>query len=225
MTQELATTESRNSPESWRTYGTCCFNRRTVIEGDQNPYRITSQNREDAVSALREARGWLAGAPREKLLSALSELYLKTAKAGAGDEDFRARMQIYARDLADYPADVTLETIRHWRSTFFPTFAEIADAIERDWRIGERRTRVRALESFLAGKQDEKPKGPRVTSDYIVEMRRRYRTEETHHEPRVTPETLETIRKVDEQFGEKAKLNNGRWKPLAEIARKIASPT
>jgi len=145
-----------------------------VIEGGQNPYRISSGSPEDVEAAARETRQWLAPAPREKLLALLSELYLKTAKVGASDEDFRARMEVYARCLSAYPADVACETLRGWRSTFFPTWDELASAIEGDRRISERRLRLDAFERFLCGKQDEKPKGNPVDANFIDEMKKKY---------------------------------------------------
>lgn len=176
MPHEMIETGRAPSPEWWQTYGTCSFSRRTVIEQGQNPYRITSLKRSDAEAALREIRRSLEGPPRDRLLAWLSELYLKTARPGSNDEDFKARLQIYARDLAGFPADIVLEAIRDWRGTFFPAFTELAVKIETDRRLAERRTRIEALELFLAGRQDEKPKGKPVTPEFIATLRAKYRS-------------------------------------------------
>lgn len=223
MTTEIAktSTQNPNSPESWRTFGTCSITRRTVIEEDQNPLQITASYRSDAEAALREAFRWLQPLSREAALGLLSQLYLKTVRAGTTDEDFRARIAIYARELERYPADIAKDAINGWRGQFFPTWGELAMSIEADRRIAQRRRVVDALEEFLVPKAEPVKTGKPVDDEFIEKMRAKYRRAETEQEATLTPEQYERIKRVDEQFGEAAKAPNGKWRPISELAKLV----
>lgn len=220
MTGEITNleTENRHSPESWRTYGKCSIGRRMVTLTGENPITVSSPVRSDVEAALRECRQWLAPAPRERILAWLSELYLKTVRAASSDDDFKARLEIYARELARFPADVVCDVLQRWRGNFFPTWAELADALERDRRLIVRTQIASALTEFLRSPPGAARKGNPVTADFIESTRRKYGFDRKpeHH---VATEHLEYIRRVDERFGEKARASGGKWRPLAEIER------
>lgn len=181
--------------------------------------QITASCRSDAEAALREAFLWLQPLTREAALGLLSQLYLKTVRAGTTDEDFRARISIYARELERYPADIAKDAINGWRGQFFPTWGELALLIEADRRLGQRRLVIEALEEFLVPKAEPIKQGKPVDDTFIKKMREKYMIKEAEAASTLTPEQFEMIRRVDEQFGDAAKAPNGKWKPLSELAK------
>ena len=97
---------------------------------------------------------------RDDAFTLLGALDLKTGKARPTDEDFAARLAIYARDMMAYPADIAGNAIRTWRGTFFPSWHELASAIESDRRLRDRRLRIAALEAFLTSPPTKPPMTP-----------------------------------------------------------------
>lgn len=159
----------------------------------------------------------------EAALSLLSQLYLKTVRAGSTDEDFKARMKIYARELERYPADIARDAIQGWRGQFFPTWGELAAVIEADNRLGRRKNVILALEEFIRGDVKPEREVKRPDASFIEQMRQKYRPDDDHGRNELTPEQLEAIRIVDEKFGAAAKAKNGRWRPISELEKLVVT--
>lgn len=135
----------------------------------QSPYQI-SGDKSAAEAALIKAKAWMVPAETKTTLTLLGELYLKTAKPGSSDEDFRARLNVYARGLAKFPADISSDIVRKWRGKFFPTYDELIEACESDPRWRDRCVRIRALREYL--EREAEPSRPRITPDRLEAIKR-----------------------------------------------------
>ena len=196
---------------------------RTVIEQGANPIQVSQGSKTDAEAALYEARAWSTPLTLEASLSLLSQLYLKTVRAGSTDEDFKARMKIYARELERYPADIARDAIQGWRGQFFPTWGELAAVIEADNRLGRRRNVIAAFEEYIRGDANPARRIERPDASFIERMKQKYRPEDDHGRNELTPEQFEAIRIVDEKFGDAARAKNGKWRPLSELEKIVVS--
>lgn len=135
----------------------------------QSPYQI-SGDKSAVEAALIKARAWMVPAETKTTLTLLGELFLKTAKPGSSDEDFRARLNVYARGLAKFPADISTDIVRKWRGKFFPTYDELMEACENDPRWRDRCVRIRALREHL--EREETPPRPRIDPSRLDEIKR-----------------------------------------------------
>jgi hypothetical protein len=68
-----------------------------------------------------------------RIRGALAECRLRTTSRGEGEDDTKARMEIYARDLRQYATPRVLAVLGDWprRNKFFPTWAELVDELTR----------------------------------------------------------------------------------------------
>jgi len=84
-------------------------------------------------------------APEKALYQSLTLLKVKTKSAQASTDDIKFQMQIYARELQRYPADVALHVLKtqaDWE-TFWPAWAELRERLEH--YASRRQERLEAL--------------------------------------------------------------------------------
>lgn len=78
-------------------------------------------------------------APQKMLAQELSRLRVLTVARNMGQEDLKALVSIYLEELAAYPADATIATLRAWprENKFWPTLAELIAKIREccEWRV------------------------------------------------------------------------------------------
>ena len=112
------------------------------------PPSLTAETRRAALAILDAA---MTPAPPDQVKRLLGELKLLTVpKSGDMVEEIKAQILIYARKLADYPADAVLTVLRTQpdQSKFWPAWAELKERLDaRTWR---RRDARKALTSLTA---------------------------------------------------------------------------
>lgn len=211
---ELTKADQACPPEFWTSYGRLTLTRKTAVTQGENPIQVTG-SKEDARSALAEIDGWMKPAPDGKVIEWLSALFLKTVSQGMGDEDYRAKIKLYAAELRRFPADVVRDAIRNYRGDYFPTFNKLQEAIERDRRIHERMIRAKAVRAFLEG--EERPKGPPPTDAQLERAAQWVRQNRGDEPAPLSQEKLDRLAEVDRIHGEaaKAKLKSTFKQPAA----------
>ena len=88
-------------------------------------------------------------APEQALWQTLTLLKVKTKSASTTTDDIRFQMQVYARELQQYPADVALHVLKtqgDWE-TFWPSWAELRTRLEH--YAGRRQERLQALRKLV----------------------------------------------------------------------------
>lgn len=117
--------------------------------------------------ALSISMAFLEPAPQVELDAWLAELALTTATRAEDSMDTDAKMRIYARKLAEYPADLVRATLQGWpktkNGTWWPKLAELIEQLEgptayrqsvaaqiRNWDTPEGRVkRIRELQKMV----------------------------------------------------------------------------
>ena len=103
----------------------------------------------DLRSAREVVAGHLRPAPAAVIRQELARLRASTKARDEGDDDLAMRLQVLAEVCAEWPADVVVAALRGWAKaeTFFPSLAEIRDALQRNGR--PRQSMLRAIEEGL----------------------------------------------------------------------------
>jgi len=94
---------------------------------------------DDLLKARSDVGWWLQGASLAELTDALGKRYLVSTTRKQGVKDMQAQIAITASRLTRLPGDVALDLIAKWRGKYFPTEAELVEAIEGDTRTIKRR--------------------------------------------------------------------------------------
>ena len=89
-------------------------------------------------------------APEDRLYQGLTLLKVKTKSAQSRTDDIRFQMQVYGRELQQYPGDVALHVIQTQgdMETFWPSWAELRERLELYSR--RRHERLHALRKLVA---------------------------------------------------------------------------
>lgn len=161
----------------------------------------------------------MAPASHEQLARALSELYLATARAQEGGEDRQAVITLYTRELRAYPGDIVLAHLRGWRGTFFPALTDLKTAIETDDTRRDRILRIQAIREHITG---AKPEKKIVTAEEAEAIRAKFGTfngRDKPAQPKLTPEQIENIRRVDGAHGAQAiGIRPNSFRPVGALA-------
>lgn len=108
-------------------------------------FDIAEQNGADLDAALAVVRKAMTPAPQNSLVGWLAELSVQVAYRAQTEFNGELTLKVYARNLADYPADVVRDTLREWpsRSKWWPTWHELKERL--DLKVQRRRTLEREL--------------------------------------------------------------------------------
>lgn len=107
------------------------------IDGDGNVtgYRLAANVEPyDITEAIRIIEDISQPATKKDIIQALTKLHLKTKQKRQEASDTAMQLQVYAEELAEYPADVVIETLKKWpnHSPWWPSWKELKG--ELDWR-------------------------------------------------------------------------------------------
>lgn len=89
-------------------------------------------------------------APESALWQSLTLLKVKSKSASSTTDDIKFQMQVFARELQAYPADVALHVVKtqgDWE-TFWPSWAELRERLEQ--HSARRRERLQALRKLAS---------------------------------------------------------------------------
>jgi hypothetical protein len=117
-------------------------------DNSKPPAPLTEDMRRQSLAVLKQA---MVPMDQRKTLGLLGELKLLTIpRTGDDPEEIRAQILIYARKLADYPADAVHEvlTTQADQSKFWPAWAELKDRL--DARTWQRTEAMKALKAIPA---------------------------------------------------------------------------
>ena len=96
-------------------------------------YQIAGAKSENRAEALRIVRAAMTPAPEERVIGWLAELSVQVAFRQKTEFTGELTLKVYARNLADYPADVGRETLSAWpkNNKWWPTWHELHTELER----------------------------------------------------------------------------------------------
>lgn len=108
-------------------------------------FDITEDDGADLEMALEVVRMAHTPAPEAKVYGWLAELSVQVAYRAQTEFNGELTLKVYARNLAEYPADIVRDTLRDWpkQSKWWPTWHELVDTLNR------KQQRRRALEREL----------------------------------------------------------------------------
>ena len=91
---------------------------------------VTTASSADLFGALAVMQEALYPAPREQIEEWLAELSVKTARRRETGNEAELALSVYTSHLREYPADAVRHVLRAYRGTWFPTWGELATALE-----------------------------------------------------------------------------------------------
>ena len=114
-------------------------------------YQVGEHDGADLGGALETVRKAKAPADQGRMTGWLAELSVQVAFCAQTDFTTDLTLQVYARNLAEYPADVARDVLAEWpaRSKWWPTWHELKE------RLDEKSRPRRVLERELARRMRE----------------------------------------------------------------------
>lgn len=108
-------------------------------------YELTEQDGADPDAALQVVRKAMTPAPRDALIGWLAELSVQVAYRAQTEFNGELTLQVYARNLAAYPADVAKDVLADWpnRSKWWPAWHDLKERL--DAKIQRRRVLEREI--------------------------------------------------------------------------------
>jgi len=91
---------------------------------------VTTASSADLYGALAVMQEALYPASREQIEEWLAELSVKTARRRETGNEAELALSVYTSHLREYPADAVRHVLRAYRGTWFPTWGELATALE-----------------------------------------------------------------------------------------------
>ena len=97
-------------------------------------YRIGGLTKDEIDVAIQVINKYCEPLPPRDLDELLGVLYVKTKQAKQDQSDLKAAIQIYARGLSEYPADIVREVLTKWgdNNIWWPSWSELKADIA--WR-------------------------------------------------------------------------------------------
>lgn len=91
---------------------------------------VTTASSADLPAALSVVQESLYPASREQIEEWLAELSVKTARRKESGNEAELALSVYTSHLRDYPADAVRQVLQSYRGTWFPTWGELANALD-----------------------------------------------------------------------------------------------
>jgi len=119
-------------------------------------YDIAEQDGADLEGALDTVKLAQTPAPEKALIGWLAELSVQVAYRAQTEFNGELTLRVYARNLADYPADVVRDTLREWPgvSKWWPTWHELKERLDRK-RQRRRRLEIELMKRIREGRKAE----------------------------------------------------------------------
>jgi hypothetical protein len=117
-------------------------------------YHVEELDGADLAGAIETVKLARSPAPEKAVIGWLAELSVQVAYRAQTEFNGELTLKVYARNLADYPADVVRDALREWpgQSKWWPTWHELKERLD----LKAQRRRMLERELFLRNRRERK---------------------------------------------------------------------